>query len=54
MNPIRIGTSGWSYDDWVGPFYAPGAAGDYLCCYCRHFDVVEDSGMQWGVSSDAR
>jgi len=42
MHPIRIGTSGWSYKDWVGPFYAPGTdAGDYLAEYARHFDLVE-------------
>jgi uncharacterized protein YecE (DUF72 family) len=39
---IRIGTSGWSYDDWVGPFYPAGtAAGDYLSCYAEQFDIVE-------------
>jgi hypothetical protein len=39
---IRIGTSGWSYDDWVGPFYPAGMKpGDYLPCYAQHFDVVE-------------
>jgi uncharacterized protein YecE (DUF72 family) len=39
---VRVGTCGWSYDDWVGPFYPPGtAAGDYLQVYARHFDVVE-------------
>jgi uncharacterized protein YecE (DUF72 family) len=39
---LRIGTSGWSYDDWVGPFYPDGTAkGDYLREYARHFDTVE-------------
>jgi len=39
---IRIGTSGWSYDDWVGPFYPEGAkAGDYLGIYADRFDTVE-------------
>jgi uncharacterized protein YecE (DUF72 family) len=39
---IRIGTSGWAYDDWVGPFYPPGTRpADYLSCYAQHFDVVE-------------
>ena len=39
---IRIGTSGWSYDDWVGPFYPAGtAAGDYLAYYATQYDVVE-------------
>jgi uncharacterized protein YecE (DUF72 family) len=39
---IRIGTSGWSYDHWVGPFYPPGtAAGDRLAHYACRFDSVE-------------
>lgn len=42
MNPIRIGTTGWSYKDWVGPFYPPGTKqGDYLAQYAERFDVVE-------------
>jgi uncharacterized protein YecE (DUF72 family) len=39
---VRIGTSGWSYDDWVGPFYPVGTKpGDYLRHYAQHFDIVE-------------
>ncbi len=39
---INIGTAGWSYDDWVGPFYPSGTEpGDYLACYSEHFNVVE-------------
>jgi len=39
---IHIGTSGWSYDDWVGGFYPDGAVQrDYLPTYAEHFDVVE-------------
>jgi uncharacterized protein YecE (DUF72 family) len=42
MQAIRIGTSGWSYDDWVGPFYAPRTPpAEFLGCYARQFDVVE-------------
>lgn len=41
-NKIRIGTSGWSYDDWVGPFYPPGTTkGEYLNHYATQFDTVE-------------
>ena len=41
-NAIHIGTSGWSYDDWVGPFYPAGTAkGEYLATYAAQFDVVE-------------
>jgi uncharacterized protein YecE (DUF72 family) len=39
---IHIGTSGWSYADWVGPLYAAGTpAGRYLGEYARHFSAVE-------------
>ncbi len=39
---IRIGTSGFSYDDWVGPFYPPGLpAREQLAFYAREFATVE-------------
>lgn len=39
---IHIGTSGWSYDHWTGPFYPPDlTAGERLAFYARHFDTVE-------------
>ena len=42
MHAIRVGTSGWSYKDWVGPFYESGTdTGKYLASYAQHFDVVE-------------
>ena len=42
MAEILIGTSGYSYKEWVGPFYPEGAkAGDYLSYYARQFPTVE-------------
>ncbi|MGI5819918.1 MAG: DUF72 domain-containing protein [Armatimonadota bacterium] len=39
---IRIGTSGYSYDDWVGPFYPEGTdKREFLGFYARHFDCNE-------------
>jgi uncharacterized protein YecE (DUF72 family) len=39
---ILVGTSGYSFADWVGPFYPPGTrSGDYLRLYAEHFPVVE-------------
>ncbi|HEU4564627.1 MAG TPA: DUF72 domain-containing protein [Gemmatimonadaceae bacterium] len=39
---IRIGTQGWNYDAWVGPFYPSGTrAPDFLSTYARAFDTVE-------------
>ncbi len=41
-NPILIGCSGWSYPDWVGPFYPDGMeAGDFLAWYADRFPIVE-------------
>jgi uncharacterized protein YecE (DUF72 family) len=40
--PIRLGTQGWNYDAWVGPFYPDGTrAVDFLSIYSRAFDTVE-------------
>ena len=42
MSEIRIGTMGWSYQDWVGPFFPPGTRpADYLKQYAQVFDCVE-------------
>ena len=39
---IRIGTSGWHYDHWVGRFYPEDLPKDqWLQYYVRHFDTVE-------------
>jgi uncharacterized protein YecE (DUF72 family) len=39
---VVIGCSGWSYADWVGPFYSPGTrAAGYLASYAERFSVVE-------------
>jgi uncharacterized protein YecE (DUF72 family) len=39
---IHAGCSGWSYEDWVGPFYPKDAKPkDYLRLYSSVFDTVE-------------
>jgi uncharacterized protein YecE (DUF72 family) len=39
---IHLGTQGWSYPDWVGSFYAPGARQEqWLPFYAEIFDTVE-------------
>jgi uncharacterized protein YecE (DUF72 family) len=41
-HPVRIGTCGWTYDDWKGVFYPKGtAAGDYLPFLAQHYPIVE-------------
>jgi uncharacterized protein YecE (DUF72 family) len=42
MYPVRVGTCGWSYEDWVGVFYPEGTpAGAFLSRYAEHYSVVE-------------
>jgi len=39
---IRIGTQGWNYEAWVGPFYPDGTKpAEFLSVYARAFDTVE-------------
>jgi uncharacterized protein YecE (DUF72 family) len=39
---VYIGTSGYSYADWIGPFYPDGTRrGDMLAYYSRYFRAVE-------------
>jgi uncharacterized protein YecE (DUF72 family) len=41
-NRVLIGTSGYSYEDWVGPFYPEGLnRREYLSFYAAEFPVVE-------------
>jgi uncharacterized protein YecE (DUF72 family) len=39
---VRIGTSGWHYKHWRGPFYPEKLpAAKMLDCYAARFDTVE-------------
>jgi uncharacterized protein YecE (DUF72 family) len=39
---VMIGTSGYSFPDWVGPFYPKGTASNqFLPFYARNFPIVE-------------
>lgn len=47
---VRIGTQGWNYDAWVGPFYPSGTRpADYLTVYARAFDTVEVDSTFYAV-----
>jgi uncharacterized protein YecE (DUF72 family) len=47
---ILVGTSGYSFADWVGPFYPPGMrSGDFLGFYARHFEVVEVNSTYYRI-----
>ncbi len=47
---VWIGTSGYSFADWVGPFYPPGTrSADFLDHYSRHFDCVEVNATYYRI-----
>jgi uncharacterized protein YecE (DUF72 family) len=55
MTEIFLGTQGWSYKDWVGPFYPDGAqARDYLAIYARQFNAVELDTTFYGIPTRSR
>jgi uncharacterized protein YecE (DUF72 family) len=49
---IRLGTSGFSYDDWIGPFYGEGQPrSEWLAFYAAEFDTVELNVTYYRVPS---
>jgi uncharacterized protein YecE (DUF72 family) len=49
---IRLGTQGWNYDAWVGPFYPIGTrAASYLSLYSRAFETVEVDSTFYAIPS---
>jgi uncharacterized protein YecE (DUF72 family) len=47
---VLVGTSGFSFPDWVGPFYPQGMKpGEFLGFYARHFDVVEVNSTYYRI-----
>jgi uncharacterized protein YecE (DUF72 family) len=50
---IRIGTSGWHYKHWKGPFYSPDLpASKMLDSYLQHFDTVEINNTFYRLPSE--
>jgi uncharacterized protein YecE (DUF72 family) len=49
---IFIGTSGWTYDGWRGPFYPPQVPKkDWLAAYGTHFATAEVNGSFYRTPS---
>jgi len=47
---IVLGTSGWSFQDWVGPFYPPGTErSQMLDLYVREFPAVEVNSTYYRI-----
>jgi uncharacterized protein YecE (DUF72 family) len=54
MPTHRIGTSGWSYDHWTGPFYPEALPGrNRLGEYARTFNGAEINNSPRGLGGDA-
>jgi uncharacterized protein YecE (DUF72 family) len=52
MGRIRIGVSGWRYDDWRGDFYPAGLRHDDELAYAAsRFDTLEINGTFYGLST---
>lgn len=50
---VRIGTSGWHYKHWCGPFYeAKLPASRMLSCYYQHFNTVEINNSFYKLPSE--
>jgi uncharacterized protein YecE (DUF72 family) len=46
MSRVHIGTSGWHYDSWRGPFYPDDIPKqDWLACYAQTFPSTELNGV---------
>jgi uncharacterized protein YecE (DUF72 family) len=51
---LLLGTQGFAFDDWVGPFYPPGTSkADYLTRYADHFSTVEIDSTFYGTPRPA-
>jgi len=51
---IRIGTSGWHYDSWRGPFYPPGTAiKGQFAYYATRFSTTEINNSFYRLPSEA-
>ncbi len=49
---LQVGTSGYSFADWVGPFYPPGTPkGKMLDFYSEHFSSVEVNSTYYRIMS---
>jgi uncharacterized protein YecE (DUF72 family) len=52
MRPVRIGCSGWNYDDWRGRLYPEGLARrHWLARYAECFDTVEVNSTFYRLAS---
>ena len=49
---LYLGTSSWSTDSWVGPFYPPGTPpAEFLPVYATHYNTVEIDSTYYRIPS---
>jgi uncharacterized protein YecE (DUF72 family) len=54
ISDLRLGTSSWSSEDWVGSFYPPGTkSSDFLRVYAQYFDTVEVDSTYYRIPSES-
>jgi uncharacterized protein YecE (DUF72 family) len=52
VRPVRVGCSGWNYDDWRGRLYPEGLGKQrWLACYAEEFDTVEVNSTFYRLAS---
>jgi uncharacterized protein YecE (DUF72 family) len=52
LNKIKVGTSGWSYDDWIGPFYKSDEKSKWLDFYAQFFSTVEINSTYYRIPGE--
>ena len=51
---ILVGTQGWNYDGWVGPFYPPGTSKqEMLRLYSKVFNTVEIDSTFYAIPAES-
>ena len=53
LGGLWVGTSGWSYPEWGGDFYAGAPRGDWLHRYGQHFSTAEINATAYGEIESA-
>jgi uncharacterized protein YecE (DUF72 family) len=49
---LYLGTSSWSAESWVGPFYPPGSSpAEFLSVYASHYNTVEIDSTYYRIPS---
>jgi uncharacterized protein YecE (DUF72 family) len=52
LRPVRVGCSGWNYDDWRGRLYPEGLGkARWLARYAKEFDTVEFNSTVYRLAS---